>query len=188
MDSMLDSAAPPVVASAPDMGGARLYLDPEILALRAGAKLGGVPFRVTFSVEGRRDMLVLDAAGRQPSLEARRQGRDAADLRAWGSSEYADLDREDVLTKVRAKVCRVAVETVARGKATAAGEFGSWRAFTDWLADAPEEDAKLFVEIPRSLFRAAQKLGERRKRAAGRGTLREVVTAALAAYLEAHRE
>jgi len=44
------------------------------------------------------------------------------------------------------------------------------------------------VEIPRSLFRAAQKLGERRKRAAGRGTLREVVTAALAAYLEAHRE
>src|SRR3989304_762127 len=111
MDSMLDNSAPPVVASAPDMGGARLYLDPEILALRAGAKLGGGPSRVTFWGGGRRDMLVRDAAGRQPSLEARRQGRDAADLRAWGSSEYADLDREDALPKVPAKGCRVGVAT-----------------------------------------------------------------------------
>src|SRR3972149_4712277 len=116
MDSMLDSAGPPGVASAPAMGGA-----------------------------GRRDVRVRGAAGRQPSLEPRRQGRDAADLRAWGSSEYADLDREDVLTKVRAKVCRVAVETGARGKATAAGEFGSWRAFTGWLGGAPPGGAQPFV-------------------------------------------
>lgn len=163
----------------------KIYLDPEILFLRTSAKLGGVPFQIAFTIAERKDTLILEGGDHGFQMMARRPGQSAQEFRAWAVSEYSDLDPTDVLVKVRTSIRHIEVAVRENGRLRKVKEFDKWVQFIDWLGDAEEtEMARYTVVIPLSLYKAVMKMAEKRRAAGGRGTLREVVLAALEEYLE----
>lgn len=158
----------------------RRDLDPEILALRVSAKVGGLPFQVVLTVEGRRDLLVVS----RNEVTARRPGQSSSEMRELATSDYADLDPSDVLVKVHRLVRQVEVLVPKGGQYRAPWSFESWKAFAEWLGDAKEPIERFVVHFPASLYMAMKKVSKERKAAGGRGTLRALVIAAVEEHLE----
>ena len=163
----------------------RMYLDPEILALRVSAKLGGLPFQVVMTIEGKKDLLVLDGSQKTYQMTARKEYQRSGEFRTWMTSEYASIDPNDVLAKVRTKIRKIELLIAENGR-WVPREFGSWSEMAAWLGDVQEEVQAFTVEFPKSLYRAIKKLGRRRKQAGGRGTIKEIVVAAAEEYVERH--
>ncbi len=163
----------------------KIYLDPEILFLRTSAKLGGIPFQIAFTIAERKDTLILEGGDHGFQMMARRPGQSAQEFRAWAVSEFSDLDPTDVLVKIRTSIRHIEVVVREEQRLRKVKEFDKWVQFIDWLGDADEvQMARYTVVIPLSLYRAAQKLSEKRRAAGGRGTLREIQLAALEEYVE----
>lgn len=160
----------------------KLQYDPEVLALRLSAKVGGVAFQMVAHVRGKRDLLVLD----RNQLAARRPGQSAGESRAWPISDYSDLDQEKALERLAPKVSEVTVLAMAEGQFRQVRSFDDWTDFITWLGDVEEPIARFTVEFPVSIYEAARRLAMKRKRSGGRGTLKELVIAATEEYVERH--
>ncbi len=153
----------------------RMYHDPEVLGLRVRAKLGGVPFHVTFTVAGKKDALVLDGTGRRYPLLAERS--------TWGGSEYSVLDQRDALAKLSQRITGITVMTAPKrgeGKPTTVTLSG-WKELVAWLADAPEKIMNYPLRLPPSTFAALRAVAQRQDPP---GTIRDVIAKAIDEYLE----
>ena len=163
----------------------KIYVDPEILFLRTSAKLGGLPFQIAFTIADRKDTLILEGGDHGYQILAHRPGQGSQSFRLLAVSEYSDIDPTDAFAKLRGKITHIEVGVRENGRLRRVQEFGTWADLCVWLGDAEEtEMARYTVVIPISLYRAAQKLSEKRRAAGGRGTLRELQLAALEDYVE----
>lgn len=154
----------------------RRYLHPTVLAKRVSAKMGGIPFQVALQIKGKKDLLLVGVEG---DLETRRPGQALAEYRAWGASEYGDLDQQDVLAKVRAQIEVVDVLEIRDGAFKLVHRFKAWKEFVDWLGVGSEPDAMFNVALPASLHLATKELAERRRAEGGEGSMRAVMIEAL---------
>jgi len=161
------------------------YLDPEILGLRVSAKVKGLRYQVIVAVEGKRDCLLLDGLTAPfPFAQRIRSGRRT--FQEWETSEFAKMNPQEALAKVAPKSRSITVKTFAVGIWTVVHECASWKALEEWLATAKETAPQTTVNVPLSLYRAAQKFAEARRKEGGEGTFKALVVAALEEYLERH--
>jgi len=167
---------------------ARIYLDPEILAIRVSAKLGGLPFQIEMTVGGKRDKLVVDCTAGPARMVAHAAHQPAVDFRSWGASEFGDLEPAMALGAVRSDIQGVIVSVLRNSKLKKVREFADWSGLMQWLKNTNEKVERFTVEFPRSTYKAAKKLAARRKKAGGQGAIKNVVIAATEEYLEKHSE
>ena len=161
------------------------YLDPEILGLRLSAKVKGLRYQVIIAVEGKRDCLILD--GMMPGVVmAQRERATTRGYLVWEQSAFGKLPPEEALAKFALRARSIVVKIFAGGTWSVAHECATWKALEEWLATAKETAPQTTVNVPLSLYRAAQKFAEAQRKDGGEGTFKSVVVAALEEYLERH--